>query len=748
MFPALQRQLAFLTNHRFGIGWLFAAASIPGMLVGLVLFYETYQGERAQLEQGALQIARALSLAMEKDLAGIEGKLQILATSPSLHAGDLKTFYRQSQAALGTESLAGAITLIDGTGQQVMNTHRPFGSELPRTGHIEMVQKTFETGRPNVSDLFVGAVVKRPFVALAVPVFSDGKVIHALVMGISAERINHLLAKQNLPAGWVATLLDSRGVVIARSRNADRYTGQTAPSDFLARLNEVDEGTKTGHNLDGASSFVAFSRSRTSGWTVAVVTDREVLHASLYRRLAVAGLAMVTFLLGGMILAKSLSRHLRDALSKLEAATRAGAAGDLEAQAPLVGPREVVQLARQFNGLLQARKTAEERLRHSEEFTNDIINGLPGIFYALDKEGSFVRWNNHFCRVTGCCSAELAGTPMFRFFDDTSAVLFRKCIADALEQGSSAVEVSLLDKDGCLIPYYFTACRTSIGNQLYLVGLGIDIGERKEAEQSLAEERETRQRILEQQVAERTADLQAANRQLAGFLYAASHDLKGPLGRISSFSTLLERNYRDRLEGSGLLFLDFIRDNALRLTKLIDDLLTHARVDQQAARLQSIDIQAAVQAVLKDKEEDIRERGALVRLELPAAHVLADPYGLSQALNNLLENALKYSANISEPAIEIGGAAVKGGFRLWVRDNGIGFDMEYHDKIFEIFRRLHTYTEYAGSGVGLALVKRAMERMGGRVWAESEPGKGAVFYLEVLAALQETEATHISSMIR
>lgn len=263
---------------------------------------------------------------------------------------------------------------------------------------------------------------------------------------------------------------------------------------------------------------------------------------------------------------------------------------------------------------------------------------------------------------------------------------------------------------------------------------------REEVERVLAEEREASRRRLEQEVAQRTADLQAANRQLEGFLYALSHDLRGPLGRISSFSTLLERNYRDRLEGDGLVFLGFIRDNALRLNRLVDDLLSHARVDRQATCLEPVDLPAALAAVLEEQAGEIRDAGAVVEVDLPAVRVLADRYGLHQVLRNLLENAIKYSSGEENPRVGISGLVVDGRFRLGVRDNGIGFAMEYHDRIFKMFRRLHTHAEYAGSGVGLALVKRAMERMGGKVWAESEPGRGAIFYLEFELAGEPEEA--------
>jgi signal transduction histidine kinase len=259
-----------------------------------------------------------------------------------------------------------------------------------------------------------------------------------------------------------------------------------------------------------------------------------------------------------------------------------------------------------------------------------------------------------------------------------------------------------------------------------------DITDHKETEVKLQGYRDH----LETMVAERTAELLTANQELEGFTFATSHDLRGPLGRINSFSALLEQEYRDRLSGNGLLFLGFIRQNATRLMHLVDDLLSHARAARSGLELQTVDLLAQVRSVLEERAGDLREAGAEVRLELAPMQVIGDPQALNQALGNLVENALKYSVGTTAQVITIGGEKDGDRCRLWVRDNGIGFDMAYHDRIFEIFRRLHTYSEYEGSGVGLALVKRAIERMGGKVWAESQPGQGATFFLELQIANQ------------
>ncbi|HJW25418.1 MAG TPA: PAS domain S-box protein [Rhodocyclaceae bacterium] len=381
------------------------------------------------------------------------------------------------------------------------------------------------------------------------------------------------------------------------------------------------------------------------------------------------------------------------------------------------------------------RKRAAERLRESEvRFRSAFEQAAVGLAH-VSLDGQLLRVNQKLCAITGYGREELVGHS-FREISapaDVGATLSkaRQVLAGAIP--SCAMERRYRRRDGSLVWVNLTLslAQTPAGQPDYFIAVVEDIQRRKEAEQALAEEREARQQILERQVAERTAELVAANRELQGFTYAASHDLKAPLGRINSFSGLLEAKYRDRLEGDGLLFLEFIRKNATRMNILIEDLLAHAQIEQKIPDLCPMDLQVAVQAALKEREAEMQQGGVQVRLDVPPVTVRANPHGLAQVLNNLLENALKYSSQARPPVIEIGARVEDGHCRLWIRDNGIGFDMVYHDRIFEIFRRLHTYEEFPGSGVGLALVRKAMERMGGRVWAESAPGRGATFYLEL-----------------
>jgi len=236
---------------------------------------------------------------------------------------------------------------------------------------------------------------------------------------------------------------------------------------------------------------------------------------------------------------------------------------------------------------------------------------------------------------------------------------------------------------------------------------------------------------LEQRVRERTAKLEEANRELETFTYSVAHDLKGPLRGIDGYSQMLLTGYAEKLDAEGRRLLQNVRRAAQQMGRLIDDLLAYSQLERREMEARTVDPQALIEALLAECAEEIRTRDAAVTVAVSCRSATADRDGLAMALRNLLENALKFTARVPKPVIEIGGRDTGNTCIFSVRDNGIGFDMKFHDRIFGMFERLHRSEDYTGTGVGLALVKKAMERMGGRVWAESEPGKGATFYLEI-----------------
>lgn len=229
------------------------------------------------------------------------------------------------------------------------------------------------------------------------------------------------------------------------------------------------------------------------------------------------------------------------------------------------------------------------------------------------------------------------------------------------------------------------------------------------------------------------ARIRRVNRELETFTYSVSHDLKAPLRGIDGYGRLLQRDHAHRLDEEGRQFVGHIRQATQHMGQLIDDLLAYSRLERRSLALGDVALAPLAQAVLDATREAAQQRGAQISLNLPAGlHAQADAQGLEMALRNLVDNALKFGRAGVPLTIELGGEQhADGTVTLWVRDNGIGFDMRFHDRIFEIFQRLHRAEDYPGTGVGLAIVRKAMERMGGTARAEGRPGEGAIFRLEL-----------------
>ena len=236
---------------------------------------------------------------------------------------------------------------------------------------------------------------------------------------------------------------------------------------------------------------------------------------------------------------------------------------------------------------------------------------------------------------------------------------------------------------------------------------------------------------LETRIEARTAALNAKSRELETFAYSVAHDLKAPLRGIDGYSRILLEEYAASLDGEGRVFLQTIQDSTDEMNQLIDDLLAYSRLERRELKADRIELAPIVNGLVEEKKRESAEHPIDFVIDVNGATVLADASGLAQSLRNYLDNAIKFTRKVAEPRIEVGSEESADRCLLWVRDNGIGFDMQYHDRIFDIFQRLNVAEDYPGTGIGLAIVRKAMERMGGRAWAKSELGHGATFYLEI-----------------
>jgi PAS domain S-box-containing protein len=350
---------------------------------------------------------------------------------------------------------------------------------------------------------------------------------------------------------------------------------------------------------------------------------------------------------------------------------------------------------------------------------------------SVDHDQRIVLFNRAAEQVFQCPASEAMGRPLDPFIPMRYRHRHRKDVEQFGNSGGtvrsmgSMSSLLALRSDGTEFPIEASISQVVVeGQKLYTVVLR-DITARKRAEDEIRELNAN----LEQRVAQRTAELLVKNEELEIFSYSVSHDLKAPLRGLDGYSRLLLEDHHDRLDEEGRRFLRNIRGAAAQMQELIDGLLSYSKIERRSLSPDLNDPRVLITGLLAERGPDLE--GVEVSVELEPGGVLADRQGLALVLRNLIDNAIKFSRQRQPPRIEIRSRVAGGRYLLSVRDNGTGFEMKYHDRIFQIFQRLHRAEEYVGTGIGLAIVHKAMARMGGRVWAEGEPGRGAVFHLDL-----------------
>ncbi|SER73493.1 PAS domain-containing protein [Natrinema salaciae] len=370
----------------------------------------------------------------------------------------------------------------------------------------------------------------------------------------------------------------------------------------------------------------------------------------------------------------------------------------------------------------------EARLERFKQYTDDVLDTVDDVFYVLDDTGDLNRWNETLADVTGYTDAEMESMHALEFFEGADANRIATAVAEAFETGSTRVEATVQTKDGTGIPYEFVAStlENPAGDPV-VTGIGRDV---------------TDQREYQRQLEGLVDDLEESNRRLEQFAYAASHDLQEPLRMVSSYLTLVERRYADALDEDGAEFIEFAVDGADRMQEMIDGLLDYSRVDTQGDPFRAVDCEAVLDDVLADLEVRIDETDAEIDVgPLPRVH--ADPGQLRQLFQNLVDNAITYSGD-GTPRISVFAENDGPTWTVSVRDRGIGIEPDDADRIFRVFDRLHSHEEYAGTGIGLALCRRIVERHDGEIAVDSEPGEGSTFTV-TLPAVSDAETEPATS---
>ncbi|MCE3260354.1 MAG: hypothetical protein K0S12_1995 [Bacteroidetes bacterium] len=372
------------------------------------------------------------------------------------------------------------------------------------------------------------------------------------------------------------------------------------------------------------------------------------------------------------------------------------------------------------------RKRIQDEIRTTRDFLDTILENIPNMVFVKDaKDLRYIRFNRAGEQLLGHTKSELIGKNDYDFFPKKQADFFTAKDREVL----SKQEITDIPEEPISTPkgeLWLHTRKMPIlddhGNPLYLLGISEDITRRKINEGKI--------KRLNKELLNNIAKLETANKELESFSYSVSHDLRAPLRAIHGYTSILMEEHSGKLDEEARTMMNSIQSNAKKMGQLIDDLLAFSRLGRKEIEKKQVDMNKLVEAVIPEVSANYPNTKPQFIIH-PLAPASVDYNLMSQVFTNLISNAIKYSSHAEKPLIEIG-SRISGKFvEYYVKDNGIGFNMAYYNKLFGVFQRLHDSTEFEGTGVGLAIVKRIVNKHGGKVWAESEPGKGATFYISL-----------------
>jgi PAS domain S-box-containing protein len=368
---------------------------------------------------------------------------------------------------------------------------------------------------------------------------------------------------------------------------------------------------------------------------------------------------------------------------------------------------------------------AELKVQHNAaQYARSLIEASLDPLVTISPEGKITDVNQATEHATGRNRRELIGTDFSDYFTEPDKA--RDGYQQVLREGSvTDYALALRHVSGNVMEVLYNASvyRNENGEVAGVFAAARDITERKRAEEELRKSHEH----LEELVSVRTSQLETANKDLEGFAYSVSHDLRVPLRAIDGFSQQVLKHYADKLDDEGKRYLNVVRDNTKKMSHLIDDILAFSRTGRLGLSVSEVNMEELAHAVFEELNTSLAERKLSMQIKpLPPCH--GDQSMLRQVWVNLLANAIKFTLHKDAALVEVGGHAEGAENIYYVKDNGAGFDMQYAEKLFGVFQRLHGVEEFEGTGIGLAIVKRIIIRHGGRVWAEGKVDEGATFY--------------------
>jgi PAS domain S-box-containing protein len=689
---------------------------VPLLLFAAAIVLNLGREQRMSVERGLQTTVRALAIAVEREVAASIRALEVLATSELLARGDLAAFHAQATLAVDAHDVWYVLALTDPRGQLLLNTERPFGTSLPRIDDRDYFRRLVATGRPAVSDLVAGRTTGQMNVTVAVPVLRAGALRYVLFAAIKPEGLGRILAEEQIPADWIATVSDSRQVIVARNRDPARFVGRELIAPLREAVRAADEGTGRYPVYDSPDVYSAWRRTPSLRWTVAIGIPVSLADVPARRSVWTIGLAGLGVALAGGAVAAVVARRLSISTGALAAAAAALGQG----ASPTCPPSSIAEIdavgrALGAAGSTIAQRTAEVRAGQArlERLVDSSFIGI-----LVGEAERVTAANDAFLNMVGYSREELQQGDL-RWLDLTPAehrAADERAWAVARERGQCPpYEKEYLRKDGTRVPILIGSAFLDETRRQW-VSFALDLTERNRMEA------ERRLRL----------EAQAANRAKDEFLGVLSHELRTPLSATLNGVRVLRR------EGMGAdrapRILDAIERSTQLQLRLIEDLLDVSGVVTGKLQLEMrrMDLLPVVEDAVAAVRHEAEGKGVALRsvlLPLPGP-MIGDAARVQQIALNLLGNAIKFTPAGGRVEVFLRGVDARA--VLIVRDSGRGIEPELLPHLFDRFRQGAAAKGRGGLGLGLAIVHYLVEAHGGTVRADSAGlDRGAVFTVEL-----------------
>jgi len=741
IWPEIQSKFSRLTTQLVAIV-VFVAVAVGGS-VGLAGTNTSRDAIRKQVYQSSLSHADLAAQYAANYIGAIEVSVREFASHPAVVQAVVADTPEQLTSSL--VQFTQVQTALDNAG--ILDTKgitRASGAANPQNLGISSADRDYfkqviDTGKPYLGVPVTSRTTGNPIAPYAVPIMDEqGQVKAILVAGISLSDLSASLVKTPFMPDARISLLDTRngGLILAHSDPTRLLTPVSGKNQAALLALTGARGVIETPNSSGEMDVAAYTPVPGLPWAILILQPSQTAFAvidTLNRQtIAIVLLAILLATIAGVVWMLQITRPLH----RLQVAAQALAAGDQSRRVKLTLRNEIGDLGRSFDQMADVLGEKENQLRsYSADLERRVMERTaalkesednyrslslfpsenPNPVLRLDREGTILYANE---------ASQTLLTEWSRTRGQLAPDSWRAMAGDALVAGEvTTVEIPC----GGRIYSFFIAPVPQSG---YVNLYGRDITKRK-----LAEEEVHRLNLeLEQRVRQRTAQLEAANKELEAFAYSVSHDLRAPLRGIDGWSQALMEDYHDQLDEQGRQYLDFVRAEAQRMGQLIDDLLQLSRVTRGDMRTVPVNLSGIAQDVAARLIAAQPERRVDLTIQ-PGLATIGDPRLIEIVLTNLFSNAWKFTSPRLSARIEFGKTEIEGRSVFFVRDNGVGFNMAFAQKLFGAFQRVHKQSEFPGAGIGLATVQRIIHRHGGEVWAEAQVDQGSTFYFTLEEAL-------------